>query len=116
MKEAFIKLDSDTLRSRGFGFVTFQSPEDSQKAIDGGPHHLDGKNLDVKHAIPHHLTTNPQYTASNNKYRVAYNDASSLTFLDFFILFYIFLSFLDFFKILFIFLHYLNFFIFFDVI
>lgn len=42
IREAKVITDRDTGRSRGFGFVTFESAEDAQAAIDA----MDGSELD----------------------------------------------------------------------
>lgn len=51
VRKAQIVKDRDTGRSRGFGFVEMESPEDAQRAIDalhGLPHHQ--RPLTVNHA------------------------------------------------------------------
>jgi len=56
IKECFIKTDPETTRSRGFAFVTFAEPISAKQVLAGGPYNLDGKVLDCKPALPHHLT------------------------------------------------------------
>ena len=56
IKECFIKTDPETTRSRGFAFVTFADPLSAKQVLAGGPYNLDGKVLDCKPALPHHLT------------------------------------------------------------
>lgn len=52
IKEATIMLDRVTNRSRGFGFVTFES-SDSVVAVLGAQYHeLDGRKVEVKPALP----------------------------------------------------------------
>ena len=48
VKEARVITDRDTGRSRGFGFVTFDSAEEATKAIEGlNGSELDGRTLRV---------------------------------------------------------------------
>ena len=42
----------DTRRSRGFGFVTFQNPDNMEDCLSSGPHSLDGATVDLKRATP----------------------------------------------------------------
>ncbi|XP_063900260.1 RNA-binding protein Musashi homolog 1-like [Zophobas morio] len=54
VQEVMIMYDSFTKRSRGFGFVTFHK-EDAVEAVmkeGGGWHHVDGKEVEVKRAVP----------------------------------------------------------------
>uniref|UniRef100_A0A0K3CPR4 RRM domain-containing protein n=1 Tax=Rhodotorula toruloides TaxID=5286 RepID=A0A0K3CPR4_RHOTO len=46
-----IMRDSETGRSRGFAFLTFENPS-SVNAVMAREHHLDGKTIDPKRAIP----------------------------------------------------------------
>ncbi|BGP58030.1 hypothetical protein JCM8202_001732 [Rhodotorula sphaerocarpa] len=46
-----IMRDAESGRSRGFGFLTFKEPS-SVNAVMAREHHLDGKNIDPKRAIP----------------------------------------------------------------
>ena len=39
-------------RSRGFGFITFSSPEAVDRVLAVSSHSLDGKKIDPKHATP----------------------------------------------------------------
>ena len=39
-------------RSRGFGFITFSTPEAVERVLSVSSHSLDGKKIDPKHATP----------------------------------------------------------------
>ena len=39
-------------RSRGFGFITFSSPDCVERVLTVASHSLDGKKIDPKHATP----------------------------------------------------------------
>ena len=39
-------------RSRGFGFITFSSPDSVDRVLSVSSHSLDGKKIDPKHATP----------------------------------------------------------------
>ncbi len=47
IEEAIVITDRETGRSRGFGFVTFGSEEDAEKALSLDGSELDGRNLKV---------------------------------------------------------------------
>jgi len=49
--DCVIKKDPVTQRSRGFGFVTFEDPSCVNSVLNGGPHLLDGKQIDPKPAV-----------------------------------------------------------------
>jgi len=44
--------------SRGFGFLTYETSDMAEKAFKGKPHILEGKQLDIKRAIPKDLGEN----------------------------------------------------------
>ncbi|KAJ2704638.1 hypothetical protein H4R19_005211 [Coemansia spiralis] len=50
--ECSIMRDQSTGRPRGFGFVTFDSIDGVNAVLQEPTHHLDGKMIDPKHAIP----------------------------------------------------------------
>jgi cold-inducible RNA-binding protein len=53
VSEVNLMMDRSTGRSRGFAFVTMNSPEDAQKAIDAmNGHAIDGRALTVNIARP----------------------------------------------------------------
>ena len=56
VKESFIKMDALTGRSRGFGFVIFVDPCCADAVFKTLPHLIKGKQLDIKAAVPKHLT------------------------------------------------------------
>ena len=39
-------------KSRGFGFVTFENPEELDRAQADRPHSIDGRTVETKRAIP----------------------------------------------------------------
>ncbi|KAJ2748991.1 hypothetical protein IWQ56_007325, partial [Coemansia nantahalensis] len=50
--ECSIMRDQSTGRPRGFGFITFDSINGVNAVLQEPTHHLDGKMIDPKHAIP----------------------------------------------------------------
>ena len=49
--------DSTTKKSKGFGFVTFDSVESADRALEDRPHTIDNKEVDIKRAIPREQNT-----------------------------------------------------------
>lgn len=48
----------DPSKSRGFGFVTYESSSSVEECFKERPHNIDGKELDIKRAIPRDLPEN----------------------------------------------------------
>lgn len=49
--EAFVLMDDQSGRSRGFGFVTFENAQSLNDVLAARPHYLAGKHVDCKHAV-----------------------------------------------------------------
>eukprot|EP01056_Protomagalhaensia_sp_Gyna25_P001330 Protomagalhaensia_sp_Gyna_25__1329@NODE_1668_length_1640_cov_112_391006_g1366_i0_p1_GENE_NODE_1668_length_1640_cov_112_391006_g1366_i0NODE_1668_length_1640_cov_112_391006_g1366_i0_p1_ORF_typecomplete_len313_score36_25RRM_1/PF00076_22/2_3e16RRM_1/PF00076_22/5_6e12RRM_7/PF16367_5/1_4e08RRM_7/PF16367_5/4_7e06RRM_5/PF13893_6/2_7e03RRM_5/PF13893_6/0_069RRM_5/PF13893_6/2_6Nup35_RRM_2/PF14605_6/0_69Nup35_RRM_2/PF14605_6/0_17RL/PF17797_1/0_019RL/PF17797_1/21RRM_2/PF04059_12/0_61RRM_2/PF04059_12/32Nup35_ len=49
--EAFVLMDEQSGRSRGFGFVTFDNAQSLTDVLAARPHYLAGKHVDCKHAV-----------------------------------------------------------------
>eukprot|EP00794_Sanderia_malayensis_P004813 gene4813-5444_t len=52
LKDTKVALDLNTGRSKKFGFVTFKSSEDAQKAVESAPHFIDGKEISAVFSDP----------------------------------------------------------------
>ncbi|KAL5972239.1 hypothetical protein TSMEX_000010 [Taenia solium] len=52
IKETTVMRDPNNLRSRGFGFVTFEDPAAVGRVLESGPHYLESKKIDPKLAVP----------------------------------------------------------------
>ncbi|CDI98716.1 RNA binding protein Musashi Rbp6 [Echinococcus multilocularis] len=52
IKETTVMRDPNNLRSRGFGFVTFEDSAAVGKVLESGPHYLESKKIDPKLAVP----------------------------------------------------------------
>jgi len=50
--EAVVIMDRETQRSKGFGFVTFSTPESAQKALEMSGKEVDGRAIVVNIAKP----------------------------------------------------------------
>ena len=50
--DAVVIKDPNTKRSRGFGFITFETSKSVDACLEGRPHELDGREVEVKQAIP----------------------------------------------------------------
>jgi hypothetical protein len=48
VKDVVVKMDPNTQQSRGFGFVMFVNEESIDGVLQGGPHNLDGKRVNIK--------------------------------------------------------------------
>ncbi len=60
--------DQLTRRSKGFGFVEFESPEDAKKAIaELNGHSIEGRNLLVREARPHTERTNDRGNGNGSR-------------------------------------------------
>lgn len=70
--DAQLMLDKDTGRSRGFGFVTYDSPEAVDRVCENKYIEFKGKQIEIKRAEPRHLQkgqyggANPNNRNSNN--------------------------------------------------
>ncbi|XP_020096601.1 RNA-binding protein 1-like [Ananas comosus] len=52
INDVVVMHDSNTQKSRGFGFITFDSPDAVKEVLKNNFHQLDGKNVEVKIAEP----------------------------------------------------------------
>jgi heterogeneous nuclear ribonucleoprotein A1/A3 len=59
--------DPESRRSRGFGFVTYEKPESVQMTLDARPIHVNGKEVDVKRAVPRSQSMNTPQEAKTQK-------------------------------------------------
>lgn len=50
--DCVVMKNNETGRSRGFGFVTFADPDNVDRALENGPHTLDGRTIDPKPCNP----------------------------------------------------------------
>ncbi|XP_076048623.1 uncharacterized protein LOC143029683 isoform X2 [Oratosquilla oratoria] len=57
--DAVVMKDPSSSRSRGFGFVTFLSPDHVDAAQRARPHKVDGRLVETKRAVPRNDATNP---------------------------------------------------------
>lgn len=53
--DCVVMKNNETGRSRGFGFVTFADPDNVERALENGPHTLDGRTIDPKPCNPRSL-------------------------------------------------------------
>lgn len=53
--DCVVMKNNETGRSRGFGFVTFADPDNVDRALENGPHTLDGRTIDPKPCNPRSL-------------------------------------------------------------
>nr|CAB3253656.1 heterogeneous nuclear ribonucleoprotein A3 homolog 2-like [Phallusia mammillata] len=51
--------EQSTNRSKGFGFVTFETETEADKCMDKRPHSLDGRQIDVKRAVSREESSKP---------------------------------------------------------
>ncbi|GJP33732.1 hypothetical protein CLOM_g18252 [Closterium sp. NIES-68] len=51
IEEGAVAFDRETHKSRGFGFVTYRSPEDARKALVEPTKFIDGRKVQVKYAL-----------------------------------------------------------------
>lgn len=65
LAEVMVMKDPATRRSRGFGFITFCDPSSVEKVLSYSVHHLDGKNVEPKVAVPR--KTNPKLVMRTKK-------------------------------------------------
>lgn len=65
LAEVMVMKDPATRRSRGFGFITFCEPSSVEKVLSIPVHHLDGKNVEPKVAVPR--KTNPKLVMRTKK-------------------------------------------------
>lgn len=67
IKETTVMRDPNNLRSRGFGFVTFEDPAAVGKVLESGPHYLESKKIDPKLAVPRIPAQNSKASAKTRK-------------------------------------------------
>lgn len=53
--DCVVMKNNETGRSRGFGFVTYADPNNVDRALENGPHMLDGRTIDPKPCNPRSL-------------------------------------------------------------
>jgi len=52
VEECVVKIEKDSHRSRGFGFIIFEDTSSAEAVLSHLDHVLDGKRIDCKLAIP----------------------------------------------------------------
>uniref|UniRef100_A0A8C6WMQ1 Heterogeneous nuclear ribonucleoprotein A3 n=1 Tax=Neogobius melanostomus TaxID=47308 RepID=A0A8C6WMQ1_9GOBI len=59
LTDCVVMRDSDSRRSRGFGFVTYSSVGEVDEAMRNRPHKLDGRAVECKRAVPREDSNKP---------------------------------------------------------
>lgn len=59
LTDCVVMRDSDSRRSRGFGFVTYSSVSEVDEAMRNRPHKLDGRAVECKRAVPREDSNKP---------------------------------------------------------
>jgi len=65
--DVVVMKDRHSNRSRGFGFVTYRDPEMVDAAQASRPHHIDGKTVEAKRAMPREESNHPESHATVNR-------------------------------------------------
>jgi heterogeneous nuclear ribonucleoprotein A1/A3 len=69
--DCVVMKDPTTRRSRGFGFVTFTSMDEVDKAMKARPHLIDGKTVDPKRAVPREASQKNEANISTKRLYVS---------------------------------------------
>jgi len=67
LTDCVVMKDSQSKKSRGFGFVSYQSPTMVDEAMVHRPHVIDGKEVEVKRAVPRESVNKPENHISVKK-------------------------------------------------
>jgi hypothetical protein len=65
IRTAQVLYAKDTGKSRGFGFITFESPDSVDKVLNQHMHTIDGKLAEVKRATPKTESSSPEFGLMN---------------------------------------------------
>jgi len=68
IEDCVIITDPATSASRGFGFVTYKNSDSVQAVFKTRPHKLDGKEVDVKRAMPREFNTTSSHAKTTRLY------------------------------------------------
>ncbi|PTY03653.1 RNA-binding protein [Opitutaceae bacterium EW11] len=69
LTDVHVAIDQVSGRARGFGFVTFSTPEEAQAAVDGlNGHDLDGRTLTVNEARPKNASKSPRSFGDDRRF------------------------------------------------
>lgn len=69
--DCVVMRDSQTKKSRGFGFVTFSSKKEVDKAMKARPHEIDNKTVDPKRAVPRDQSNRSEFNISTKRLYVS---------------------------------------------
>ncbi|KAL3092911.1 hypothetical protein niasHT_020294 [Heterodera trifolii] len=69
--DCIVMRDAQTKRSRGFGFVSFQTADEVDAAMSARPHTIDGKVVDPKRAVPREQSAKAESNVSTKRLYVS---------------------------------------------
>ncbi|XP_074585389.1 heterogeneous nuclear ribonucleoprotein 1-like [Curcuma longa] len=75
--DVVVMYDHNTQRSRGFGFITYDSVNAVDKVLFKTFHELNGKTVEVKRAVPKELSTRPKMRSPIQGYNYGLNRTSN---------------------------------------
>lgn len=69
--DCVVMRDGTTKKSRGFGFVSFSTSEEVDRAMTARPHEIDGKAVDPKRAVPREQSSRAESNISTKRLYVS---------------------------------------------
>lgn len=63
--DCVVMRDTQTKRSRGFGFITYSSSSMVDRAQEARPHNVDGREVEPKRAVPREVSSSFLATSNN---------------------------------------------------